>query len=124
MKTAPVGQLDFFAAASNRDDRKAGKAEDVGTTWTERENGPSVGSPEFRAIRELLHFVDYLKLNPWQQKTLWPWLTTIGPCARDVQDDPMRMRFNLGYVVGALEVEQLRTRSEAAEICKKYGVVI
>lgn len=119
-----MSQLDFFTAASNREDRKAGKAEDVGTTWTERENGPERGSPEFRAMREMLHFVDFLKLNRWQQQTLWPWLTTIGPCAKDHQHDRERMRFELGYVVGAMEVEGLRTRSDAAEICLKYGVVI
>jgi hypothetical protein len=119
-----VSQLDFFAQATNRDDRKAGCAEDVGTTWMERENGPEHGSPEFRAIREMLHFVDYLKLNRWQQGTLWPWLTTIGPMAHDAPQDRERMRFELGYVIGALEVEQLRTRSEALEICRKYGVDI
>jgi hypothetical protein len=114
--------MDFFTAAKDREDRKAGTAEDVGATWRERENGPSVGSPEYRAIREMLHFVDYLKLNRWQQGTLWPWLTAIGPMARDVPQDRERMRFELGYVVGCLEVEQLRTRSEALEICRHYGV--
>jgi hypothetical protein len=68
--------------------------------------------------------VDYLKLSKWQQGTMWPWLTTIGPCARDYADDRLRMSFELGYVIGAMEIEQLRTRSEALEICKHYGIEI
>jgi hypothetical protein len=119
-----VTQLDFFSQPKNREDRKAGTAEDVGTTWRERENGPEVGSPEYRAIREMLHFVDHLKLNRWQQGTLWPWLTTIGPPAKDHESGSDRAMFELGYVIGCLEVEQLRTRSEALEICRHYGVDI
>ena len=115
---------DLFERHPVRSERKAGTAEDVGSTWTERCNGPEVGSPEYRAIRELTHFVDYLKLNRWQQRVLWPWVTQMGPCAREHEAGSLRAMFELGYVVGALEVEQLRTRSEAAAICRKYGVEI
>jgi hypothetical protein len=98
---------------------KAHPATDVGATWRERMNAD--GPPEYRAAKEMLHFIDYLKLNTWQQKTLWPHLKAVAESLHGVTN-PDRLRFELGYVVGSLEVEQLRTRSEALKIAEVYGV--
>lgn len=83
---------------------------------------PPDGPPEFRAVYAMVHFVSYTNLTTWQVNVLWPWLTSIRDEMRDVTD-PGRLKFMLGYVVGALEVEQLRNRADAERICERYGVV-
>lgn len=82
---------------------------------------PHDGHPIYLAAQELIHFTAYLKLNEWQQKTLWPHLQLLLDHLRRAQSDHVRW-FELGYIVSAMEIEQLRSRAAAADICKKYGV--
>lgn len=84
---------------------------------------PHDGHPLYLAAQELTHFVAYLKLNDWQQKILWPHLKLLLDHMRRAESDHVRW-FELGYIISAMEVEQLRSRAAAAEICKKYGVEI
>ena len=79
------------------------------------------GHPIFLAAQELVHFTSYLKLSEWQQKYLWPHLKDLLDKLRRAESDHVRW-FELGYIVSAQEIEQLRSRSAAREICKKYGV--
>ncbi|HEX9430806.1 MAG TPA: hypothetical protein VF944_10555 [Candidatus Bathyarchaeia archaeon] len=82
---------------------------------------PRDGHPLYLAAQELIHFTAYLKLSDWQQKYLWPHMTSLLDKMRKAESDHVRW-FELGYIVSAMEVEQIRSRSAAAEICKKYGV--
>ncbi len=94
------------------------KAEEVTSTeWQ-----PRPGPPEYMAAQEMIHFVDYLKFNDWQKKILWPHLRMIIEDRMPYVDDPFQLKFELGYVVGTLEVEQIRSRTAAKVIAEKYGV--
>lgn len=113
-------QLSFFEQPQG-DQARSQRAEYVGSTWTDRENVE--GPPEYRAIKEMVTFVTYLKFNPWQMKVFWPWIQMSFESLKG-ETDPDKLRFALGYFIGALETEQVRSRAEAAEICRKYGVEI
>lgn len=97
---------------------RAHPAEDV----TSAEYRPKPGAPEYQAAQEMLHFIDYLKLNDWQKKVLWPHLRMIIEDRMPYVTDEYQLKFELGYVVGTLEVEQLRSRTAARQIAEKYGV--
>lgn len=84
---------------------------------------PKAGAPEYMAAQELVHFVSYLKLNDWQKKVLWPHLRYIID-ERMTKSEDVDLRFELGYLIGSMEVEQVRSRSDARGICLKYGVKI
>lgn len=81
------------------------------------------GHPIYLAAQELVHFTAYLKLSDWQQKVLWPHLKVLLDKVKKSTSDHERW-FELGYIISAMEIEQLRSRSAAAEICKKYSVEI
>jgi uncharacterized protein YfaT (DUF1175 family) len=81
------------------------------------------GHPIYLAAQELVHFTSYLKLSDWQQKYLWPHLNLLLEHLKKAESDEVRW-FELGYIISAMEIEQLRSRSAAAEICKKYGVIV
>lgn len=81
------------------------------------------GHPMYLAAQELVHFTAYLKLNEWQQKVLWPHLHVLLDRLRAAESDHVRW-FELGYIVSAQEIEQIRSRDAARQICKKYGVEI
>lgn len=110
-------QLDLFAQPSPELAR-AHRAEDV----TSAEYKPKEGPPEYKAAQEMLHFISYLKLNDWQKKVLWPHLCYIRDEILPKAVGSEKLQFELGYIVGALEIEQLRSRSAAREIAEKYGV--
>lgn len=97
---------------------RAHPAEDV----TKAEYRPKPGAPEYMAAQEMIHFIDYLKLGDWQKKILWPHLRMVIEDRMPYVTDELQLRFELGYVVGTLEVEQLRSRTAAREIAEKYGV--
>lgn len=97
---------------------RAHPAEDV----TSCEYIPKAGPPEYQAAQEMVHFIDYTKLNDWQKKILWPHLRMIIEDRMPYVTDPFQLKFELGYVVGTLEVEQLRSRTAAKVIAEKYGV--
>ena len=82
---------------------------------------PHDGHPLYLAAQELIHFTSYLKLSEWQQKVLWPHLKVLLDNMRKAESDHIRW-FELGYIVSAMEIEQIRSRSAAAEICRKYKV--
>lgn len=84
---------------------------------------PKDGHPIFLAAQELVHFTSYLKLNDWQQKVLWPHLKHLLDRLEKCESDYERW-FELGYIISAQEIEQLRSRSAAAAICRKYGVEV
>lgn len=99
---------------------RAHRAEDVTSlAWTP----PEDGHPIYLAAQELVHFTSYLKLSEWQQKYLWPHLQELVKKIRKAESDHVRW-FELGYIVSAMEIEQLRSRSAAREICAKYKVVL
>lgn len=79
------------------------------------------GTDHYRAAQELIHFVDYLKLNEWQQKYMWPHLLKLLERIKNETRDDIKW-FELGYIISAMEIEQIRSREAALEICKKYGV--
>lgn len=79
------------------------------------------GHPMLLAAQELVHYTSYLKLSEWQQKYLWPHLQQLVERMKKAESDHLRW-FELGYIISAQEIEQIRSRSAAAEICKKYGV--
>jgi hypothetical protein len=81
------------------------------------------GHPIYLAAQELVHFTAYLSLSEWQQKYLWPHLNDLVNKVRAAESDHVRW-FELGYIISAQEVEQIRSRSAARDICKKYGVVL
>ncbi len=112
-------QLDLFSQPP-AEFARAHPSEDVTNVYV-----PPEGPPEYQAAHEMLKFVDYLKLNEWQRKVLWPhlkWLIEdVMPSAAKTNDKD-RLRFELGYVVGTLEVEQLRSRAAARQITEKYGI--
>lgn len=77
----------------------------------------------YLAAQELVHFTSYLKLNEWQQKVLWPHLhVLLEKIKAETREDVVW--FELGYIISAMEIEQIRSRAAALEICKKYGVEI
>lgn len=82
---------------------------------------PHDGHPMYLAAQELIHFTAYLKLSEWQQKVLWPHLKSLLEKMKEAESDHIRW-FELGYIISAMEIEQLRSRSAALAICKKYGV--
>lgn len=84
---------------------------------------PADGHPLYLAAQELIHFTSYLKLSDWQQKVLWPHLKLLLDHMRRAESDHVRW-FELGYIISAMEIEQLRSRAAAADICKKYGVEV
>lgn len=97
---------------------RAHPAEDVTSKkWVPQEDG----HPIYLAAQELVHFTDYLKLNKWQQAILWPHLKVLLGKLKAAESDHIRW-FELGYIVSAMEVEQLRSRDAARQICNKYGV--
>lgn len=84
---------------------------------------PKDGSKQYQAAQELVHYTAYLKLNDWQQKYLWPHLKVLlDRIKAETREDILW--FELGYIISAMEIEQIRSRSAALEICKKYGVSI
>lgn len=93
------------------------KAEEVTNVYKAKE-----GSAEYKAACEMLHFIDYVKLNDWQKKVLWPHLCYIRDEILPKAEEAGKLQFELGYIVGALEIEQLRSRSAAREIANKYGI--
>lgn len=62
-----------------------------------------------------------LKFNDWQKSVLIPHLRNLVDKVRAAESDHVRW-FELGYIVSAMEIEQLRSRAAAREICAKYGV--
>lgn len=92
-------------------------AEDV----TKNQYNPKPGTDHYRAAQELIHFTDYLKLNEWQQKYLWPHLKMLLERIEKETRDDIKW-FELGYIISAMEIEQIRSRDAALEICRKYGV--
>lgn len=82
---------------------------------------PKLGHKWYQAAQELVHFTSYLKLNEWQQKYLWPHLHVLLERIR-LETREEICWFELGYIISAQEIEQIRSRSAALEICKKYGV--
>jgi hypothetical protein len=98
---------------------KAHRAEEVApvSLWK-----PRPGNKFYEAGQALVHFTDYLKLNDWQKAVLWPHLKyLVEEKLRHVKEDHEAM-FEMGYVISAMEIEQLRSRSEARIICERYGV--
>lgn len=85
--------------------------------WHPKEDG----HPMYLAAQELVNMTMYLKLNDWQQKVLWPHLKLLLEKMKEAESDHVRW-FELGYIISAQEIEQLRSRSAAAAICRKYGV--
>lgn len=82
---------------------------------------PHDGSTFYLAAQELVHFTAYLKLNEWQQKVLWPHLKVLlKKIAAETRHEILW--FELGYIISAMEIEQIRSRAASLEICKKYGV--
>lgn len=81
------------------------------------------GHQHYRAVYELVHFTSYLKLNDWQKRVLWPHLQSLLERMKAETREDVQW-FELGYIISAMEIEQLRSRSAAMEICKKYGVTI
>lgn len=81
------------------------------------------GHPIYQAAQELVKFAAYLKLNDWQQRVLWPHLQILLDKVRKSESDHEKW-FELGYIISAMEIEQLRSRTAAAEICAKYGVIL
>lgn len=84
---------------------------------------PHDGHPIYLAAQELVHFTAYLKLSEWQQKYLWPHLGELLKKLAVAESDHSRW-FELGYIISAQEIEQIRSRSAAAKICAKYGVIL
>lgn len=111
-----IDQLDLFAQPPP-ELALAHKAEDVTQVYK-----PKDGPPEYQAACEMLHFIAYTKLNDWQKKVLWPHLCWIRDEVLPKATDKNKLQFELGYIVGSLEIEQLRSRSAAREIAEKYGV--
>jgi hypothetical protein len=89
---------------------------------TTQEYKPKEGPAEYKAAQEMVHFIAYNRLNDWQQRILWPHLRNIIEQVMPKAQTPEELKFELGYVVGSLEVEQLRSRSAAREIAKKYNI--
>lgn len=89
----------------------------LGRDYETRQKGHS----HYLAAHELVHFTSYLKLNDWQQKYLWPHLQSLVEKIKVAESDHAKW-FELGYIISAQEVEQIRSRSAALAICKKYGV--
>lgn len=88
---------------------------------TTLEYKPKDGSQHYRAAQELIHFTSYLKLNDWQKRVLWPHLQALLKKI-EVAKDERQSWFELGYIISAMEIEQIRSRSAALQICRKYGV--
>jgi len=84
---------------------------------------PHDGNDFYLAAQELVHFTTYLKLNEWQQKVLWPHLKVLLERIKTETRSEI-LWFELGYIISAMEIEQIRSRSAALEICKKYGVTL
>lgn len=82
---------------------------------------PADGSRFYQAAQELVHFTAWTKLNDWQKKYLWPHLKDLLQKLK-VEERETVQWFELGYIISAMEIEQIRSRSAALEICKKYGV--
>lgn len=82
---------------------------------------PKKGNKFFQAAQELVHYTSWLKLNTWQQSILWPHLKVLlGRIEKETREEILW--FELGYIISAMEIEQLRSRAAALEICKKYGI--
>ena len=84
---------------------------------------PKPGHKFYQAGQELVHFTDYLKLNDWQQAILWPHLRVLLQRLENATEESV-MWFELGYIVSAMEIEQVRSRDAARKICAKYDVKI
>lgn len=84
---------------------------------------PKDGTAFFKAAQELIHFTAYLALNDWQQKVLWPHLQNLLKRI-EKETRPEILWFELGYIISAMEIEQLRSRSAALDICKRHGVTL
>lgn len=113
----PKEQFDLFEQPPANLAR-AFSSEQVSTReWKPKDQGEAL----YEAAQELITFTAYLKLNDWQHKYLWPHLQSLLKKMKEADSDHKRW-FELGYIISAMEVEQLRSRSSAAEICKKYGV--
>lgn len=87
---------------------------------------PEAGHPYYKAAQELIHYVNYINLNDWQKKILWPWMKEY---LRNIKDHPHetihdvnQLSFELGFLVAAIELELLRPRSEALAIIHRYGI--
>lgn len=109
-------QLDMFEQPGE-EKAKAFSADQVSAQYK-----PPEGPPEYQAAWEMINFVSYTKLNDWQKKVLWPHLKFIRDEVMKEAVEKKTLQFELGYIVGALEIEQLRSRTAAREICNKYGV--
>jgi len=81
------------------------------------------GNKFYLAAQELIHFVDYLKLNNWQQSVLWPHLQVLLiRIEKETREEILW--FELGYIISAMEIEQIRSRQAAMAICAKYEVTL
>lgn len=116
-KADPKDQFDLFMQPPGALAR-AHTAEDV----TSADWHPKPGPAEYQAAQEMIHFIDYLKLGDWQKKVLWPHLRMIIEDRMPYLTDNDQLKFELGYVVGSIEIEQLRSRTEARKIAEKYGI--
>lgn len=113
----PKDQYDMFQQPPVHLARGLSAEQVTSLPWTPKNDG----HPLYLAAQELVHFTAYLKLNEWQQKFLWPHLNQLLDKMRRAESDHVRW-FELGYIISAQEVEQIRSRSEALSICKKHGV--
>lgn len=112
-------QLDLFEQPPVNLARAHSSEQVTNNEWSPKEDG----HPIFLAAQELVYFTSYLKLNEWQKKVLWPHLIELLDRLRRAESDHVRW-FELGYIISAQEIEQLRSRDAARQICKKYGVEI
>lgn len=109
-------QLDLFGTPA-LEQKKAHFAEEVSPV----EYKPIPGNNWYMAAQELVHYTAYLKLNDWQKQILWPHLGTIVKNMA-YMTEPKDLWFELGYLVSAMEIEQLRNRADARKIVQKYGI--
>jgi hypothetical protein len=112
-------QFDLFSMPPANLARAHSSEQVTNHEWTP----PRDGHPLYLAAQEMIHFTAYLKLTEWQQKHLWPHLESLLDRMRKAESDHVRW-FELGYIISAMEIEQLRSRSAASAICLKYGVKI
>ena len=107
-----VGQFDLFA-------ENVGTIPEANQSWQ-----PTQGSDDLHKVaQEILHRVSESKLSDWQEQWLKPHLNRLLDKMAAARD-PYQRWFELGYIISALEVEQLMKRSEAMKICSKYRVTL
>lgn len=115
----PKQQFDLFEMPPFEQRKGFSKEEVTTRDWKPKFDGHQF----YLAAQELVHFSAYLKLNEWQQQYLWPHLDVLlNRIKNETREDVIW--FELGYIISAMEIEQIRSRSAALEICKKYGIEI